>query len=350
MATVRDVAQRAGVAPSTVSRYLNGQLRLTPLIAERIGEAIATLQYVPHAVARNLATGESRTIGLIVPGVTNPFFAFVAEEVEALASAHGYSLLLCNTKGLAEREGAYVDLLSRGGIADGFIYVGMHPRNARLGAAIQRGCPIIVVDERIDGVPPVSTVFVDNYGGAFAATQHLLELGHRRIALSGGREDLMTTRERHAGYRAALEVAGLDVDPALAIFASYSEEAGHDAFVRFRALPDPPTAIFATADAIALGLYAAAAEHGLRIPDDLSVVGFDDIPVAQRLGPPLTTVRQPLHLIGQAACDLLLRRLQERDDTPHYMVLPVDFIVRHSASAPSATKVIHMDRERIQLR
>jgi LacI family transcriptional regulator len=332
MATIRDVAKRSQVSPSTVSRFVNGKIRVEETTAARIQGAIRDLGYRPHRVAKHLATGKAEALGLVVPSITNPFFAVLAEAVETEAYGAGYSVLLCNTHYDRDREETYVSFLENT-LADGLLYVGMHAQNDRLLGVLGRHLPVVIVDEWVEGLPPVHTVFVDNYSGGLVATQHLLQLGHRRIAFLGGPEGLMTVMERFRGYKESLSQADIPLDPAIIRFGSYTEDFGEVAFPHLMHRPDPPTAIVAANDLIAVGLMRSASRLGVEIPDHLSIVGFDDIPYAESIR--LTTVRQPVQELGRKAARLLLEVLgADKPMMPRSITLPVSLIVRESSGPP----------------
>lgn len=330
--TVRDVAAATGVSVSTVSRYLNGHLHVRPDVAQRIDGAVSALGYRPHPAARGLATNSAHTIGLLVPGITNPFFARLAEEFETRAyDAGGYSVLLCDTKSLSSRERDYTDLLAHG-LVDGMVYCGMNPHNEILAAAIAGGLPVVLVDEDVAGLPPVSRVFVENAEGTCHATRYLLSLGHRRIAFLSGPGDLMTARERMRGYRKALEAAGLTCDEALVRAGPYTDAFGFAAFTDLWGQSQRPTAVLATSDYQAVGVLRAARGAGVTVPDDVSVVGFDDMPLSRYLTPALTTLHQPVEEMARQALDALLLRIEHKDQAAMTMVLPVELVVRDSVS------------------
>jgi LacI family transcriptional regulator len=308
-ATLRDVASRAGVASSTISRYLNGSLELPSPTRNRVQAAIAELNYRPNAVARSLQAGRSRILGLILPDLSNPFFTSVADAAAAAAYREGYSILLCVTGNDPNREAHYVNLLVAGQL-DGLIYLGAHRRNAALETMRQTEFPIIMVDEEIEGVPG-GRLFVDNRRGGYLATEHLLHLGHRNIAFIGGEADLLTTVERRRGYEDALLERGLTPQPDRMVLGEYTTEFGARA-ARLLLRDAAPTGIFAASDVVAIGVLQVARQLGLTIPEDLSLVGFDDIPMAEMLAPPLTTIWQPAEDLGKTAVLLLVRHLCDR--------------------------------------
>jgi LacI family transcriptional regulator len=308
-ATLRDVARRAGVASSTISRYLNGSLELPSPTRNRVQAAIADLHYRPNALARSLQAGRSHILGLIVPDLSNPFFTSVADAAVAAAYREGYSILLCATGNDPKREAHYVNLLAAGQL-DGLIYLGAHRRNSALETMRRTELPIIIVDEEIEGVAG-GRLFVDNRRGGYLATEHLLHLGHRNIAFIGGEADLLTTVERRRGYEDAMLERGLAPRPNQIVLGEYTTEFGARA-ARELLMDLAPTGVFAASDVVAIGVLQAVRELGLTIPEDLSLVGFDDIPMAEMLAPPLTTIWQPAEDLGATAVLMLVRHVRDR--------------------------------------
>jgi LacI family transcriptional regulator len=308
-AKLRDVASRAGVASSTISRYLNGSLQLPSPTRNRVQAAIAELNYRPNALARSLQAGRSHILGLILPDLSNPFFTSVADAAAAAAYREGYSILLCATGNDPNREAHYVNLLVAGQL-DGLIYLGAHRRNSALETMRRTELPIIIVDEEIEGVAG-GRLFVDNRRGGYLATEHLLHLGHRNVAFIGGEADLLTTVERRRGYEDALLERGLIPHPNGTVLGEYTTEFGARA-AQLLLTDVAPTGIFAASDVVAIGVLQVARQLGLTIPEDLSLVGFDDIPMAEMLAPPLTTIWQPAEDLGKTAVLLLVRHLRDR--------------------------------------
>ena len=341
MATIQDVAKAAGVAASTVSRYLNGQLRVSPTTEARMRHAIHELGYVPNAQAKNLAQRRSGVIGFVVPEIGNPYFGAIADHVVEAVERRGLMVLLCSTRSQAAKESSYIDLLASGAI-DGMIYLGSFRTNERLATAIRGGLPVVVVDEPIAGLPDVHTVVMDDYAGGYQAASYLVALGHRRIAFVSGPAELGSVAERRRGYCDALVKGGIDPDEQLNLPGHFTEQFGMSALSRLLAAGQPPTAAFVASDYIALGMLSAAETHGIRVPGDLSVVGFDDIRFSQYVRPRLTTIRSPLERLAQIAVELLFDRLAStepgaRAGAPaRTETLPVELIVRESAAPPAA--------------
>ena len=333
MTTIRDVARAAGVAASTVSRYLNGQLRVSPATEAKVLEAVAELGYVPNAPARNLARRRSGVIGFVVPEISNPYFGSIADYVVEAVERHGRLVLLCSHRSQSVKQSSYIDLLDSGAI-DGMLYLGSFRSNERLAAAITDGLPVVVVDEPIAGLPPVSSVVMDDYAGGYQATSYLVALGHRRIAFVSGPAELGSVQERYRGYCDALRVGGIDAEGQVNLAGQFTEQFGMSALPHLLAAAEPPTAAFVASDYIALGVLSAAEVHGIRVPDDLSIVGFDDIRFSQYVRPRLTTIRSPVDRLAQQGVELLFERLQDPQAPARTQVLPVELVIRESAAAP----------------
>jgi DNA-binding LacI/PurR family transcriptional regulator len=333
MATIQDVAKAAGVAASTVSRYLNGQLKVTPATEARLIDAVANLGYVPNVQAKNLARRRSGAIGFVVPEMSNPYFGSIADHVVEAVERRGLMVLLCASRSQAVKESSYIDLLASGAI-DGMLYLGSFRSNERLAAAIHGGLPVVVVDEPIAGLPEVHSVVMDDYAGGYQAASYLVALGHRRIAFVSGPAELGSVCERRRGYCDALVKAGIDPEAQLNLPGHFTEQFGASALPRLLAAQEPPTAAFVASDYIALGMLSAAETHGIRVPEDLSVVGFDDIRFSQYVRPRLTTIRSPVERLAQIGVALLFDRMAGTAGPARTEVLPVELIVRESAGPP----------------
>jgi DNA-binding LacI/PurR family transcriptional regulator len=331
--TIQDVARAAGVAASTVSRYLNGQLKVSPATEAKVLDAVTELGYVPNSVARNLAQRRSGVIGFVVPEISNPYFGAIADYVVEAVERHGSLVMLCSHRSQSLKQSSYIELLASGAI-DGMLYLGSFRSNERLAAAIADGLPVVVVDEPIAGLPPVHTVVMDDYAGGFQATSYLVALGHRRIAFVSGPSELGSVQERYRGYSDALRKGGLEPAGQVRLAGQFTEQFGMSALPHLLAAAEPPTAAFVASDYIAFGLISAAEAHGIRVPDDLSVVGFDDIRFSQYVQPRLTTVRSPVERMARLGVELLFERLQEPAAPARSEVLPVELVIRESAAAP----------------
>jgi len=333
--TIRDVALHAGVSVATVSYVLNGTRPVSTGRRERVRLAMADLGYEPNSAARGLKRRRAATIGLIVPDLRNQFFAELAAGIEAAAARRDVLLVLCSTNASAEREDYYARLL-HGRRVDGVIYLsgtGLPPASL---IALSASEPVVFVDERLPGVD-VPFVGADNRSGARALMAHVLAQGHRRIGVVGGPEGLWTAEQRMAGYREALAAAGLDPDALPAVPGDYTEATGAAAVDALLAR-DGLTAVVAANDLMAVGAMLRLRERGLRVPADVSVAGFDDIPLARALTPALTTVRQPAHAMGVAAGEALLARIEAPDQPVPATRLAAELVVRDSVTPQERTQ------------
>ncbi|GLS20199.1 LacI family transcriptional regulator [Labrys miyagiensis] len=305
--TIRDVARVAGVSIGTISAVINGSGAVAPDTRRHVLSCIAELGFEPNNAARTLKRGRISSIGLIVPDLDNPFFAAVAEGVQQAAAGEDVLMVLCITGSSAEREDYYAQIL-RSKRLDGVVYLsGSGMPSASLLQLARRGA-VVFVDERLPGVD-APFVTAQNLAGARTLAKSVLAVGHRRLAIAGGPPRLWTSEQRLAGYREAIASAGLDPDAVECVAGDYSERSGYEIASRFLAL-DPatrPTALLCANDLMAMGAIRRCRELKLRIPADISITGFDDIPSSEFLDPPLTTVTQPGRQMGEAAAQLLMQ-------------------------------------------
>ncbi len=329
--TIRDVARQAGVSPTTVSRYMNNHLSLPAATVERIEDAVKKLNYHPNSLARKLSLGQSKTIGLITPDIANPYFASLASAIEDEATRHGYSVLLCSTQNQLAKELSYLQQL-RAKQFDGVLLMTAHGHEKCIADLVDRYAHVVVIDEDVEH-SRVAKVLIDNAGGGREATQHLVQLGHRRIAFIGGPEHQLSVKERFLGYLNVLQAHHIEIETQLIHFGPYIKEFGAEATRRLLTLRPRPTAIFAANDYLALGALKALKDHGVRIPREMSLIGFDDIPHADLLDPPLTTIRQPIDDLGRIAVKVLLGGLEGTGAIPpSSQRLPVALIQRASTT------------------
>ncbi|MDF2442816.1 MAG: LacI family transcriptional regulator, repressor for deo operon, udp, cdd, tsx, nupC, and nupG [Subtercola sp.] len=330
--SLHDIAEAAGLSVSTVSRYLSGQLPLKPQTESRLLETIDTLGYVRSPRQARRKPTRNGVIGLVVPQIGNTYFGRIADAVVSAAESHGLAVLLTSTLNHSRKQLDYVDLLVSKDIA-GLIYAGNFSSNRALSNTISSGLPVVVIDEAIAGVPPVDTVLVDDYAGAYHATTYLTTLGHTRIALVTGPTGLRSVSERRRGWRDALQKAGIRADDQVVLSGAFSEEFGVVALSHLLSSTEIPTAVFAASDTIALGIMAAAHTLGVSIPGTLSVVGFDDAPAAGLVTPRLTTLRTPLDKMASNAVTMLVDRIDDSSRPVQTSVTPVTLIVGESAAA-----------------
>lgn len=331
MATIHDVAEDAGVSPTTVSRYLNNRIELPAATAARIDAAIARLDYRPNLLAKRLSTGKTEAIGLVAPEIGNPFFAELAAAVEDEAESHGYAVFMSSTHGKREREIACLNRLADRHV-DGLIMMTNAPDDGTLARLIGGHENVVLVDEDIPGVQ-VPRVYVDNALGGYLAGKHLIEMGHTHIGLVGGPDGLFSVIERRAGFEKALAEAGLELRPEDVLLGDYTRQFGRDAALELCRRDNRPTAIFAQSDYNAIGILAGLRELGLAAPKDLSIVGFDDMPFAELTSPALTTIRQPIAAMGRMGFQTLLALLNKQD-VSDITRLPVELVIRDSVAPP----------------
>jgi LacI family transcriptional regulator len=330
--TIRDVARAANVSPAAVSRYLSNQLQLPELTANRIDSAIKSLNYVPNAIARRMSLNSSETIGFITSDIVNSFFASIASAAEEAASQAGYSLTIFNSRNDIDRELQFLARVDDRQV-DGLLFLTNHADDGRLRSKINASRCIVLLDEDVPGaIAP--RLFAENQKGADLATAHLIKHGHRRIAYVGGPRGLLSGEERLQGFLLAHANASLSTADCLIHSGSYDERAAYEVLLHLWELDDPPTAIFAAGDVLALGIMRAARDLGLRIPRDFSLVSFDDIPHASLFDPPLTTVRQSSYDFGWQGVRLLLDLMNGDAIPPDPPRLPVTLTVRESVGPP----------------
>jgi LacI family transcriptional regulator len=334
--TLRDVAVAAGVHPATASRALNPTTRglVNAETARRVIKVASTLGYRPNPIARGLKTAKSGTIGLVIPDLTNPLFPPIVRGIEDVLEPAGYSGLIVNTDNDPGRERAQVELL-RSRQVEGLIVATALVKHSLMEHLHREGVVMVMVNRRTYGVD-VPSITPDDAAGIAIAVRHLADLGHRRIAHIAGPPETSTGVTRARSFRAAVHDLGLDDDPALITTTTHwSEAAGADGLRRLLDADLGFTAIVAGNDLIALGCYDVFSERGIRCPEDMSVVGFNDIPFLDKLQPPLTTIAIPHQQIGAEASRLLLDAIAEPDRPARSVLLPLSLVVRGSTASPT---------------
>ena len=329
-ATIKDVAARADVATATVSRYLNGS-RVRQ--ARRIDEAIEALAFRPNQLARSLKSGSTRTIGVMIPDISNPFFADVVKGVESVMRAGEYSLLLCNTDESVERERAVVNILMQKQV-DAIL---MAPATEWSDAPLMlraRHVPVVLIDRRIEA-EEFDVVLVDNVNGAAQAAEYLVSLGHERIAMISGPLDTTPGRERYEGFIGGLRATGREFDERYLQVADFREDGGYQAALRLLAVRPAPTALFVSNNLMSIGALRAMHNLGIHIPQEMSFIGFDDLALAELTHPPLTVISRPSTEQGVLAMRLLKFRMENAAEAaPRKIVLEARLTVRGSCAAP----------------
>lgn len=339
-----DVAEAAGVSPATVSRVVNDPAMVRAETRARVEEAIRRLGYRPSRVARRLrlSTGCSTLLGLIIPDLQNPFFADLARGVEDAAQRHGYTVLIGNADEDAAKEQRYLQVM-RAESVDGVILPPAGRRSPAAEELLRTGTPVVCVDRRLTG-PRMDVAVIDNVRGAYDATAHLIERGHSRIGFIHGRLQLSTSRERLQGYRDALRDRGLEFAPDLTRAGDSRQSSGKRLALDLFRQPRPPTALLVGNSMMTLGALEAVREAALRIPRDLALVGYDDMPWALAVDPPLTVVRQPGYELGERATELLLRRIADPGRSAATVMLQPELVVRRSSgSRPASASSKHRE-------
>lgn len=329
MATIYDVARAAGVSISTVSHVLNSTRYVSDQTKAQVLQAVAELNYRPSSLARALVRQETQTIALIVPDNVNPFFAELAHGIEDYGFRAGYNVILCNSNRDRTKELAYLDMLISKRV-DGLIYMTVDKSEELLQPLLDNHIPVVTFDRDYRNL---DAIMLDNFRGGYEAAQHLLRLGHTRIACISGPDILTRSGDRVRGYRQAMVDAGVAAPEALLVRGDWTYQSGQDTAARLFALPSPPTAIFACNDTMAVGAISYLTQKGLRVPEDVSVVGFDNIALSAFSCPPLTTVATPVDEVGQRLCQLLLDRINgELPPEPHRFVIQGELVIRESTA------------------
>jgi len=329
VSTIQDVARLAAVSTATVSRYLSGE----PVRASaRIREVIAELGYRPSVVARGLRSGRHDTFGVVVPDVTNPFFAGVVRGIENVAGQRGVRVLLGNSDEDLTREATLVDDLSRR--VDGMILAPATEHDDVPHVLASAGVPVVLLDRAVQVGGRFDSVTVDNIVGAKLAARHLLGLGHRRIATISGPLTSTPGRERHEAFLDELGAGGADLESALVEVADFREAGGRAAASRLLSLTQPPTALFVANNLMTVGALKALRALGVRVPEEVSVLGFDDLDLGALLDPPLTVIDRPTVEQGERAATVLVDRINAGAGPAVHVVLPVQLLVRQSTARP----------------
>lgn len=331
--TIYDVALAADVSVATVSRHLQG-LRVRKV--ERIAEVIRELGFRPTPAARSLKSGSTGMIAVVVPDITNPYFAAVVKGIDSITRQSDYHISLYNSEEDGEREAAILSALY--GRVDGVILTPADESEAAKERLSETGMPIVLLDREIGDGTSFDSVLIDNVAGARQAATYLLSLDHSKIGVISGPLDTTPGRTRHGGFLSVLEEAGLDPDPAHIRISDFREEGGYQSAMRLLALGEPPTAIFVANNLMSVGVLRALHDMHVQVPRDLSVVGFDDLQLAELLTPPLTVIGRPMEEQGALAVRLLLNRLGGQSSKPRRVVLDTWLTIRESCAPPKPTR------------
>lgn len=329
-ATMKDVAQKANVSTATVSRALMNPDKVSQATRNKVEQAALEVGYFPQALGRNMKRNESRTILVIVPDICDPFFSEIIRGIEITAAEQGYLVLIGDCAHQNQQEKTFIDLIITKQI-DGMLLLGSR---LPFGASIeeQRNLPPMVMANEFAPELELPTVHIDNLTAAFNAVNFLHELGHQRIGCIAGPEEMPLCHYRLQGYVQALRRSGITVDPHYIARGNFTYEAGANAMEQLLALPQPPTAVFCHSDIMALGALSLAKRRGLKVPADLSIIGFDNISLSEFCDPPLTTVSQPRFDIGREAMLLLLDQLNGQNVSSGSRLLDCELVVRGSTT------------------
>jgi len=334
---MRDIAKQAGVCKATVSRTLNNPDRVSAKTREKVMKVVQSMGYTPNRLAAGLRQGRSRNIAIMLPDITNPYFSPIVRAIEKIALARGYSVILNDTQDDPNLERSFAAMVHTRQV-DGIITnsqrvpFDIDPQKA----VFDQLPPLVNASEfaDIDGIPKVG---VDNTAIGALATQHLLDLGHTRIAAIAGPSTIPSSREREEGYRAMLEKAGIEYDPKLVVYGDYSSRSGEEGVQKLMQLKSRPTAIFCFGDLAALGALHGLRELDYHVPGDISVISVDGIALGEYAAPPLTTVAQPLQLIGETSVRVLLDLIEGKKSGDLLHILPHELIVRKSTGPAKAS-------------
>ncbi|EJB8348636.1 substrate-binding domain-containing protein [Vibrio cholerae] len=329
MATMKDIARLAGVSTSTVSHVINKSRFVSDEIAERVNNAAQQLNYAPSALARSLKMNRTKTIGMLVTTSTNPFFGEVVKGVERSCYHQGYNLILCNTEGDNQRMKASINTLLQKRV-DGLLLMCSTLEGERLDVFDRYpDIPIVVMDW--GPILFASDKIQDNsLQGGYMAAKHLIECGHKEIGCITGPLIRHQAQMRYEGYKRALAEAGIAINPDWIVESDFECEGGYQAFKKLYQRGKLPSALFVSNDMMAMGVIQAASQRGFRVPDDLSLIGYDDVHIAKFMTPALTTIHQPKYRLGKAAVDTLLYRLENPDTTAQVVQLEPTLVVRNS--------------------
>lgn len=330
MPTMRDVAASAGVSVATVSHVINGTRFVDPQTVDRVRNAIETLGYRPNSLARGLRRNETGIIGMLLPDNSNPFFGEIARAIEDVGFAEGYNVILCNSDESEVKEAAYVDTLLSKQI-DGIILISSGNNFAPLRLILDAGVPCVVVDREL-GELPVDQVLIDNEQGGYLAGQYLTSLGHKRIGYIAGPNQLNLSAQRLTGFRRALDEAGVSLPDEACVQGDFYYSGGAEGMRELLRRDLRLTAIFAANDRMAVGALSVLHRAGLHVPQDVSIIGYDDIPLSSAIWPSLTTITQPKVDMGRVSISMLLERIKKRgeDLPPRRVMLPVQLTERES--------------------
>lgn len=335
--TIRDVAELAEVHPSTVSRVINGDSRISEKTKNKVLLIIKKLGYTPNAIARGLKTKRTYTLGMLIPDITNPFFAELARGVEDAANENGFNIILCNSDDKLKKERTYLEILREKRV-DGLILGTAHIRDKSILELEKKKFPYILISRNVERLNK-NCIIIDDLAGGMMATEYLIKLGHHRIAHITGPLKTRSGLNRLKGYQLALKKHKIEYNDELVGEGDFRIKGGYQVMKRFLKLTKPPTAIFAANDLLALGAMQAIQKKNFHIPEDFSVIGFNDIELASFVYPPLTTIRQPMQKMGALALKMLLKIIEEGEFNQKKVTLKPKLIIRESCKKINKIKI-----------
>jgi DNA-binding LacI/PurR family transcriptional regulator len=329
MPTIKDVAQLSGISKTTVSRVINNKGYVSEEKKALVLKAMEELEYYPNLAARRLRGQLTTTIGVIVPKITNPFFSYLVDAIEEAAYEKGYQVLIFQSNEDPKKELTFLNLLKTKQV-DGVIMTSVENDWTKVKSFIKHG-PIVFCNVYIEK-STVPTVRLNQYQGTYDGIKHLIERGHRKIAYCTGGffKKEGKGKERNQGYQKALEEAGISINLNWIFVNQHSIEDGKQVLRKILEMEEKPTAVFTGSDEVASGMVAEASVHGIRIPDDLAIMGFDDQPIARVVSPKLTTIKQPVDRLGEKAVEIIIDELNNAQSLDQYYELPIELIIRQS--------------------
>lgn len=325
---IGDIAADAQVSAATVSRVLNGSQTVDDSLRLRVLASVEKLGYQPNMVARSLRMRKSFVLGVIIPSITNPFFTAVARAVEDAALEAGYAVTICSSDQDLAKERRYLQVL-RNRMVDGALVAVADMHASDLTPLTQSGMPVVLVDRCLEGVT-LDSVIVDTRRGAYMAVEHLISRGYRRIGMVGGPLGVSTAASKLEGFRQALADHGVPIGKDMVLSGDYTEASGYEIGRTLLAMRTPPDAVLVANNQMTLGFFRLVRERGLRVPQEIAFIGFDDAPWASLVVPPVTVVDQPMYELGQRATQMLLERMDGRRQEIRHDVLPTRLIMRGS--------------------
>lgn len=336
--TIDDIARAAGVAKSTVSKVFNKHKGVAEKTRKEVLEVAGRLNYRPSMIARSLKSRKTKAVGLVLPNIVNPFFPAILKGVGDVATENDYVVVFCDSDNRKEKESLYFQIFENRWV-DGIVFsviTGDEEEENYIRSICERGTPVVLIDREIEDYF-TNVVMIDNKKAAFAATTHLLELGHKRIGHIAGPQNVTSFVKRLEGYKDALEKYGINFDAELVVEGKDTsvESGGHAAGQLFKKKNVTFTAVFASNDLMAIGCMKELQKNGLRVPEDVSIVGFDNIPLASLVTPSLTTVAQPAYQIGVEAMSLLIKNMEKENSLKSKIILPTELVVRESTGHPT---------------